>query len=62
MDLLVYPKYAALHPKSNGLARRKKSCALRLVEKGVRYGWKSKEPFCSGEQILYFLGKLLFWL
>ncbi len=38
MDLLAYPKYAALHPESNGLAGRKKSCALRLVEKWVVYG------------------------
>ena len=38
MDLLAYSKYAALCPKSNGLAGRKKSCALWLVKKWVVYG------------------------
>ena len=29
---------------------------------GCLWRWKNEKPFCSGEQILCFLGKLLFWL
>lgn len=45
MDLLAYPKYAALHPESNGLAGRKNPAPSGWLKKGFGMAGKVKSRF-----------------